>query len=75
VRSSTSTVVNARLGWRPTKRLELIADVINLFDREFSDIEYFYESQLRGEAAPVSDIHLHPGEPRAVRLSLRYTFN
>ncbi len=75
VRSSTSTVVNARLGWRPTKRLELIADVINLFDREFSDIEYFYESQLRGEAAPVEDIHFHPGEPRTVRLSLRYRFD
>lgn len=45
--------------------------MINLFDRRFDDIEYFYESQLRGETAPVGDIHLHPGEPRAVRLSLR----
>jgi outer membrane receptor protein involved in Fe transport len=74
VRSSSSTIVNARLGWRAGKRLEVIADVINLLDRRFNDIEYFYESQLRGESAPVADIHQHPGEPRTVRLSLRLRF-
>ncbi len=74
VRSTSSTIVNARLGWRAGKGLEIIADAINLFDRRFNDIEYFYESQLRGEAAPVADIHLHPGEPRTVRLSLRLSF-
>lgn len=74
VRSTASTILNARLGWRSGKRLELIVDAINLFDRRFNDIEYFYESQLRGESAPVADIHLHPGEPRTVRLSLRLNF-
>jgi outer membrane receptor protein involved in Fe transport len=74
VRTSSSTIVNARLGWRAGKRLEVIADVINLLDRRFNDIEYFYESQLRGESAPVADIHQHPGEPRTVRLSLRLRF-
>ncbi len=74
VRSSSSTIVNARLAWRAGKRLALIADVINLFDRRFNDIEYFYASQLRSEAAPAADIHLHPGEPRTVRVALRMNF-
>jgi hypothetical protein len=26
-------------------------------------------SQLRGEAAPVNDIHFHPVEPRSLRLT------
>jgi hypothetical protein len=44
--------------------------VFNLFDREDSDIEYFYESQLQTEGAPVQDIHFHPVEPRTFRLTL-----
>ena len=53
---------------------ELTFDVFNLFDREVNDIEYFHESQLPGEAAPVADRHVHPAEPRAVRLTLRLAF-
>lgn len=74
VRSSASTLVNARLGWRPLPRLELHADLINLFNSKTADIEYFYESQLPGESTPVADRHLHPGEPRTLRVTLRYKF-
>lgn len=74
VRSASSTLVNARLGWRTSRRLEVVADVINLFDRAANDIEYFYESRLRGEVSPVADRHLHPTEPRTLRLTLRYAF-
>lgn len=46
-------------------------DVLNLFDREASNIDYFYTSRLPGEPlAGVDDIHLHPTEPRMVRLTL-----
>lgn len=45
-----------------------------MFDRKLSDIQYFYESQLPGEAAPVADRHLHPAEPRAARLTLQLRF-
>ena len=38
--------------------------------RAANQIEYFYESQLRGEPAPVADRHVHPIEPLAVRLTL-----
>ncbi len=49
-------------------------DIFNLFNRKASDIDYYYESQLKGEAAPVNDIHFHPVEPRAARLTLTYPF-
>jgi len=48
--------------------------VFNLLDRRDDDIEYYYPSQLRGEPAPVSDLHFHPMEPRSVRASLSYRF-
>ncbi len=74
VQSASSTTINLKLGWRPEKRLLLALDVINLFDRKVSDIDYFYESQLRGEAGPVADVHTHPALPRTLRLTLRADF-
>jgi outer membrane receptor protein involved in Fe transport len=67
VRSSVSTLVNLRGGYAFTPRLKLAVDVFNVFDREVSDIDYFYESRLRDEPAPVEDIHFHPAEPRSLR--------
>jgi outer membrane receptor protein involved in Fe transport len=74
VRSTSSTLLNARLGWRPGKRLEVVLDVLNLLDRAVNDIEYFYESRLAGEAAPVEDRHFHPAEPRTIRVAARVNF-
>lgn len=74
VRSSGSTLVNLRAGYRINSALQVTLDVLNLFDRKVNDIEYFYESQLAGEAAPVEDKHVHPAEPRTFRVSLRMRF-
>jgi outer membrane receptor protein involved in Fe transport len=74
VRSSSSTLVNARLGYRFNRQVELVADALNLFDRKVNDIEYFYTSRLRNETAATDDIHLHPAEPRTLRLTLRVNF-
>jgi outer membrane receptor protein involved in Fe transport len=74
VRSSSTMLTNLRAGYRIDKRWNVILDVFNLFDREASDIEYFYESQLAGEPGPVEDIHFHPVEPRNVRLTLSGRF-
>ena len=73
-RSDSATLVNARLSYRMEKNVRLTLDVINLFDRRANDIEYFYQSQLRGEAGSVGDKHLHPVEPRSLRLAVRTTF-
>jgi len=74
VRSATSVLVNGRLGYRCDKNLTLALDVLNLFDRKVADIDYYYASQLAGEAAPVADIHTHPAEPRTLRLSVRIAY-
>ncbi|HTY03674.1 MAG TPA: TonB-dependent receptor [Rhodocyclaceae bacterium] len=74
VRSPSSTLVSLRIGYKADRNLKLALDVLNLFDRKVSDIDYYYASQLRNEATPVDDIHTHPSEPRSLRLSLRLGF-
>jgi outer membrane receptor protein involved in Fe transport len=74
VRSDGTTLVNIEAGYRFGRRYRLSAAVHNVFDSRDNDITYFYESQLPGEAAPVSDIHFHPVEPRTVRVTFSTTF-
>jgi outer membrane receptor protein involved in Fe transport len=68
--SKATTMINLRGGYQFTPNWKASIDVFNLFNREASDIDYFYASQLKNEAAPVDDIHFHPVEPRNVRLSV-----
>ena len=75
VKSGSTALAYARVGYRFTKRLQLTLDVFNLFDRKASDIDYFYASRLPGEPADgTEDIHFHPVEPRSARLTLSYAF-
>ena len=69
--AASSLLLNLRTGYRIRKGLDLYVDVFNLLDRKVNDIEYFYTSRLRGEAQPVDDRHLHPAEPRTVRVTMR----
>jgi hypothetical protein len=47
------------------------ADVLNLFDSDDRDIEYFCASRLEGEPLEgVEDRHFHRFEPRQVRLTI-----
>ena len=74
VESRQSFQVNARIGYRKND-WEVSLDCLNLLDREDNDIEYYYPSRLPGEpAAGVDDIHLHPAEPRTIRVSLTRRF-
>lgn len=74
VRSSSSTLVNAKLGYAIRKDVKLTVDVLNLLNRQVSDIDYFYQSRLAGEAVPVNDIHTHPAEPRTMRVGVVMKF-
>lgn len=74
VRSRSSLTTNLRVARKLWRGSELTLDVFNLFDRKVNDIEYFYESQLPGETEPVEDRHVHPAEPRTVRVTLRAEF-
>ena len=74
VRSTASLVANLRLERKLGKASALTLDVLNLFDRRYNDIEYYYATRLAGEAAPVNDKVVHPGERRTIRLTLRAGF-
>ena len=78
VRSHASVTTNWRLSRRTSEWFgrgsELTLDVFNIGNRKVNDIQYFYESQLSGESAPVADRHVHPAEPRTVRVTLRLPF-
>jgi len=74
VRSRPSLTTNLRATRQLGRQAEVVLDVFNLFDRRVDDIQYVYESQLRGEAAPVADRHVHPALPRTWRLTLKTRF-
>lgn len=71
VKARESFQVNARLGYR-RNNWEVALDCLNLINRSDNDIAYYYDSQLRSEAAAVSDVHVHPIEPRMFRLSVTW---
>ena len=74
VRSKPSMTVNGRLGWKIKKGLTLELEAFNLTNRRDSAIDYYYPSQLKGEATPVDDIHFHPVESRSLRATLVKNF-
>jgi len=74
VRSGSSALTNLRTGYKIDRRTQLTLDVYNLFDRKVNDIEYWYDSQLRGEGTSASDRHIHPAEPRSLRLTISHRF-
>jgi outer membrane receptor protein involved in Fe transport len=70
-RSRTTTLVNARAGYRLENGVTLRLDAFNLFNSKASQIDYWYASRLPGEpAAGVADRHFHPVEPLAVRFTV-----
>lgn len=73
VRSSSSTLANLKLGYKPSKNVRLSLDVLNVFDKRVNDIEYFYESRRFNEP-PNTEVHFHPTEPRTVRATLSVKF-
>jgi hypothetical protein len=68
-----SVMLNGTLGYR-RNNWEAAVDCLNILNRADNDIEYFYESQLAGEPAPVADRHFHPVEPRMFRFRVTYRF-
>jgi hypothetical protein len=74
VRSNATTTLNGRIGYKINAKTKVELEGFNLTNRKASAIDYFYESRLRTEAAPVSDIHFHPIESRSFRLTLLHNF-
>jgi hypothetical protein len=75
VKSKSTSIVNGEVGYKFSSRLRLVVEGFNLFNREVSDIDYYYTSRLPGEPEEgVDDIHFHPALPRSARVSLRIAF-
>jgi hypothetical protein len=74
VMSSPTSIFNARLGYVFDNGVKLQVDGFNIFNTQASQIDYYYESQLRTEASPVNDIHFHPVEPLAFRFTIAKAF-
>lgn len=75
VKSNSTTIAYARVGYQFNHKTKLMLDVFNLFNRKQSDIDYFYTSRLNGEGVDgVEDKHFHPVEPISARLTLTYGF-
>ena len=75
VKSSSSSLANLRVGYKLNPQTKLSFDLYNLMNQKANDIEYAYTSQLANELAPVFDRHIHPTEPRSIRLTLTHKFN
>lgn len=74
VRSAGSALLNLRVAYRLSPQSQWSLEVYNLLNRRLNDIEYLYSSQLAHEAAPVLDRHLHPTEPRRLRVTFSHRF-
>jgi len=74
VRSKPAATANLRITRALSPKASVTLDVFNLFNRRVDDIQYVYDSQLPGEAQPVSDRHVHPAEPRSLRLTVQARF-
>jgi outer membrane receptor protein involved in Fe transport len=74
VRSRSSLTTNLRVTRELGRGTELTLDVFNLFNRRVNDIEYFYESRLPGASAVLAGRHVHPAEPRTLRVTLKSSF-
>jgi hypothetical protein len=75
VRSESTSLLTARVGYMFTKNIRAWLDVFNTFNSKSHDIDYFYVSRLPGEPLEgVADKHFHPVESRAVRVSVSMTF-
>ena len=74
MRSKSTATLNGRIGYKFSPKLKFELEAFNLTNRKNSAIDYYYESRLQGEAAPVSGIHFHPIESRSLRATLVANF-
>jgi hypothetical protein len=75
VRAAAHISSQLRITRQMDPQLRIAMDVMNLTNRVNQDIQYAYTSRLAGEPlAGVNGLHVHPAEPRTVRLTAHYTY-
>jgi TonB dependent receptor/TonB-dependent Receptor Plug Domain len=73
-KSPQYTTVDGQIGFQKTDQWLVAIDVFNIANVKWNDIEYYYVSRLKNEAAPVPDYVVHPGVPRTLRARFTYYF-
>jgi hypothetical protein len=73
-KSPAYTTVDAQIGFREGKQWTAALDVFNVANVKWNDIEYYYVSRLKNEAAPAADYVVHAGVPRTLRARFQYQF-
>ncbi|MBV9816649.1 MAG: TonB-dependent receptor, partial [Alphaproteobacteria bacterium] len=74
VTSRPTSLFDAQLVYALSEQLKLRLDIFNLFNSHAHQIDYYYPSQLPGEATPVYDIHYKPVEPLSARATISFRF-
>ena len=75
VRSSGTTTLNGRLGYKISPATRIALEGFNLTNRKNAAVDYYYPSRLKAEPAAINDVHFHPIEPRSFRVTLTSNFN
>jgi len=75
LRNPGAAVTNVRFQRQLTKRTAIIVDGLNLFDKQYYDIAYEQDYRVTPTSPIVPNgVTVHPGEPRAVRVTLSTRF-
>jgi outer membrane receptor protein involved in Fe transport len=79
-KSRSLFTANLKVGYRIAPKVQLSVDILNLFDREANDIEYWGGACTRSEQTSgacgggIDGRLIHPLEPRTMRVTLRAAF-
>ena len=74
VRSGSTAIMNAAVGYQFNPRWQATIEILNLLNSNDQDIAYYYESKVSPTAAVSTQVHFHPVEPRQFRLSVTGRF-
>lgn len=72
--SAPVATAQLRIGHALSRDLDLSLDALNLTNRHFNDVAYVYTSRVPGESTAVNGLHVHPAEPRTLRVTARWRY-
>jgi outer membrane cobalamin receptor len=74
LQSSSTLTTHLRISRRIDSNLDVSLDVLNLANRMNNDISYYYASRAASMPTSQDDVHVHPAEPRTLRVSARLKY-
>jgi outer membrane receptor protein involved in Fe transport len=77
VRADSTLLVNLRAAWTPqsSSGWEIYGELLNVFDSDANDIDYFYATRFPGEPVDgVEDVNSRIVEPQQFRVGVKRTF-